>query len=168
MFIGGARKAFMRISRTPFKTVRALRRLREMRALAKRACAVMALLVLLAGAREADALEIVSDGSWKCGTETTDEWLKPGFDDSAWSDVRAFGIREIFRGHPWAKATHAGLIWSNEDIDRVCVRKRFRLEHVPATATIRILVNDDFLLYVNGTLVARNEDRGFRHDEYAV
>ena len=115
--------------------------------------------VLLAE-RPALAWGLRSDGTWKALHCDGNEWLRPEFDDSSWPDALAPNpaTNGTMVGMQWVKLSGALSLWDAGSKDWVCARKAFDLSELPGKATLRVCVDDDYFLYVNGVQIGRNED----------
>jgi hypothetical protein len=106
-----------------------------------------------------DALQLLSDGSWKFSRTNPANWQQPGFNDSGWGAT--VGNSSGLCG------THSGAMWAPNPIEHetIFVRKTFTLASTPENAILTVEFDDDGFVYVNGTLVHANNDgyaSGFR------
>jgi 4-amino-4-deoxy-L-arabinose transferase-like glycosyltransferase len=120
---------------------------------------VGAWLLALAAAAPASALVVRGDANWR-GTEEScpSDWSDPRMDDSAWPKVV----------YPWRFMTpqqppgllEARPFWSTAAGGITCVRRHVSLPHAPQQpAVVRIWVDDDYELYINGTFVGASTDQ---------
>jgi len=94
---------------------------------------------------------MVTDTSWKTAANEQIGWTTATFDDSTW--VNAFAQHDYF--YDAADHTHLA-IWGTPEGTPSSVsyiRKSFSLPSVPDSANFTIGVDDDYEIYVNGTLV---------------
>ena len=123
-------------------------------------------------ARRMSPLKILSGSGWK-STDTIDEdsidnWKLVDFNDSAWSPTPATYPNpkepgEIISGtsaeHMWHGTSTTGTDGPIEAFFRYSFD--IRPEHFRLIGKAQISVDDDYELYVNGTLVFENKDGGF-------
>lgn len=104
---------------------------------------------------------VVSDGSWKYSSVEKRGWFDKDFDDSSWRDVNAPCANAWSGGEPipWQPDGGALPIWGGPDDGTVYLRKVFSVDAVPDGPVVACLqVDDDYEFYINGRLVARNDD----------
>jgi 4-amino-4-deoxy-L-arabinose transferase-like glycosyltransferase len=103
------------------------------------------------------ALVVRGDVHWR-GTEPCPaDWTKPDADDSAWLPVVYPWLFIWPRDHPGMPDAHA--FWADTERGESCVRRHFVLAALPAEpALVHIFVDDDYELYINGSLVGVSND----------
>ena len=93
--------------------------------------------------RELVPTSLKSPQPWRCTTENpSDDWYKPGFDDSSWrTGVGMFGKE----GTPGVRV---GTEWTTPDI---WLRREFSLDQIPeGDLRLRIYHDEDAEVYING------------------
>jgi 4-amino-4-deoxy-L-arabinose transferase-like glycosyltransferase len=113
--------------------------------------------LLLLASSSGQALTVRGDVSWVATPSCPTGWMQVDFDDSSWSPVE----------HPWmhiapkrwSADAQARPFWDLSGGHDVCVRRTFRLQRVPPGGTqAHVWVDDDYQFYLNGVLVADNND----------
>ncbi len=124
--------------------------------------------VLMGNPVFADTLTVLSGTNWKSNNTLVAGWQTLGFDDSSWPSARAPypnptqptdhfpGTAALFMWYDPA-GTSDGTTGSIEAFFRFT----FALSGLPLQAQARMIVDDDFDLYVNGNLVFVDHDCGF-------
>ena len=117
-------------------------------------------------------LHIVSDSSWQSTNTFANGWETINFDDAAWQSARSpypkpIPPTDIIAG------TSASFIWydpsgtsdgtsgSNEAFFRYTFFLNMQADSLPLIAQALVQVDDDYDLFVNGTLKLQNHDGGF-------
>jgi len=101
---------------------------------------------------------IVSDASWKASDGEEPGWTGVDFDDSGWSNAQA-----PWKYWDWADLSPAKPIWhpkGHESNGRwFYFRKTFTLppDEKPRVANLTVQADDDFVLFLNGREVVRDE-----------
>jgi len=103
------------------------------------------------------ALTIQADAQWHAMEPCPDDWAAPSLDDSSWGPA-------IF---PWififprdiADMPEGKALWSTTSRPS-CVRRHFHLPRVPTEpAVLKMFVDDDYELFINGTFVGASTDQ---------
>ena len=124
---------------------------------AKAAVALLAALLLRSAS--AEALTIRGDYDWLGSPECPEGWTAVDFDDSHWVPV-AYPWLLIWPS-PWEPDPDARPFWDAAGVSVSCTRRTFVLDRLPSgTAEARVFVDDDYELWINGQLVANNDDQG--------
>lgn len=98
-----------------------------------------------------------SDSTWKFARNPQNGWEKPSFDDSGWGYTMApsrglcAGKIDNFEGDP---------MWAPNPINQETVyfRKTFMLSDAPKSALVKVVMDDDGEVYVNGVMVLQSID----------
>ncbi len=97
-----------------------------------------------------------SDESWKVigSAPVGREWMTPSFDDSGWQAAEAAWPYSptVPRNIKNMEDTDAQWIWQAGDPDHVWFRKSFGLAARPAFAQLHVTADNNYAVYVNGTL----------------
>lgn len=110
--------------------------------------------------QEEDCLQtlgIYSDLSWKVSTTPEPGWLLPSFDDSGWEqaayDTDCGQNNNVY-------SSNALPIWDEARSDEVYFRKTFNITNIEKvfSADVQSRVDDDHILYLNGTIVHQDND----------
>lgn len=104
----------------------------------------------------AAALTIRGDADWREDPDCTPGWESLTTDDREWRPV-IFPWMHL-RPPEWPIDSLARPIWGRSPSAVTCVRRTFELQRSPHTATAHVWVDDDYDLFVNGHLLARNAD----------
>lgn len=116
---------------------------------------------------DADPLPIVSDTSWAISNNSDSGWQNESYDDSAWyAAVDQGGVGVL----PWNNGSWIGYmpagsaakwIWyrasNNDSVDQengVTTYFRKRFSSISASATLYISADNDYSVYLNGSLIA--------------
>ena len=121
--------------------------------------AVLALLLslLLYGAPAA-ALTIRGDYDWVSSPACPEGWQSPEYNDRSWTPV-AYPWLLIWPS-PWEPDSYARPFWDANGVGTACTRRSFDLPRLPKDqAVVHVFVDDDYELWLNGHLVARNLDQ---------
>lgn len=101
--------------------------------------------------------------SWKyydSGTAPNASWMNVGFDDASWSTGNGqFGFGET---------DQATTVARNDTNPTVYFRKSFPLESAVSSATLRVLYDDGYVAYVNGTQVKSQNVSSTAHNASAT
>lgn len=102
----------------------------------------------------ASALVIRGDYRWVQGPKCVEGWSDADFDDSEW---KAAVYPNILMWHRvWTEDDEARPLWGDDYTS--CVRRHFTLAEAPREATVKVWVDDDYELYINGTFIGRSND----------
>lgn len=102
----------------------------------------------------AGALVIRGDYRWVQGPGCAEGWSAADFDDSDWKEAVYPNILMWQRN--WPVDAEARPLWGDDFTS--CVRRHFELAEAPAAATVKIWVDDDYELYINGEFIGRSDD----------
>ncbi len=119
----------------------------------------------VSGTVQTSTTNIVTDITWKGSTTGPVGWTSNSFNDTSWG----YAVEQdpSWHGNPTTLIpdTTAKTIWYPSSIywntSNAYFRKSINLTQVPTSATLNISVDDDYELYVNGTLVGVNNDNGW-------
>jgi hypothetical protein len=104
---------------------------------------------------------LTSDTGWSvtADKQLNTDWMYPGYDASAWASAAA-----DWSNRPAPPTSVAGMedtaatwIWHPDDPDRAYFRREFILEYRPYETILRITADNDYIVYVNGYEVGRDE-----------
>lgn len=106
---------------------------------------------------------IVSNNSWKFSTTASDGWLDTDFDTSSWlttqapsggqCDPSAIGL--LINDHGALPMSVNNPNWAGGS---GYFRKTFNLDSIPSSANVRVVLDDDGVLYMNNNLVLSDQD----------
>lgn len=106
---------------------------------------------------------IISDNSWKFSAAEINGWLSASFNDSSWITTQAPSGGQC-------NANSIGLLINEQGALPMSVsrpnwsgasgyfRKTFNLNNIPTSASIRVVLDDDGDLYLNGNLILSDHD----------
>ncbi len=110
-------------------------------------------------------IHIVSDATAKYAEDIIPSWESLTFEDTAWSNVVApsRGTCSPVSSPPFPN-TSAVVVWGKnaQQFQTIYVRKTFTVQK-PVVSTLRMVADDDFDLYINGTLVKSESDGVVTH-----
>lgn len=137
-------------------------------------CAALAAIALGAAAPASAELLLASDESWLVTkNEPVSNWYLPGFDDSSWQQAVSLPAIPTASGEGqsiWAGCEYPNALANGYPIEGdpvgcqfsadhfVWFRATFELPEQPLSALLSVTVDDDAIIYVNGQLVASNQD----------
>lgn len=106
---------------------------------------------------------IVSDTTWKFSATEVNGWLGAGFDDSSWITTQApsggqcapSAIGLLINEHGALPMSVSNPNWAGGN---GYFRKTFNLSSIPSSASVRVVLDDDGDLYINGNLVLSDHD----------
>ncbi len=104
---------------------------------------------------------VLSDGEWRVSAREEAGWTAPAFDDARWARVSGPHPDAWSGGAPiaWAPDPAALPIWSGPGQPEAFLRRSFEIAGArPETASAFIEADDDYELYVNGTLAGASRD----------
>lgn len=104
------------------------------------------------------ALTIRGDHDWVSSAACPGGWTDPKFDDSRWTPV-AYPWLLIWPS-PWEPDAQARPFWDAAGEGVSCTRRAFELSQLPKKrAEAHVFVDDDYEFWLNGHLVAKNDDQ---------
>ena len=128
------------------------------------------ILISMTSIATADTLVINSDSTWKVNQNSVSGWETVAFNDSGWLSPQVIGAPPM---SPWGtipgmNPTGAKWIWTREgtnawvtpdisNVDRY-FRKEFVIPGNPTAGNVRITVDNEYVIYVNGVLIGSNND----------
>jgi|SRR3989344_123408 len=106
---------------------------------------------------------IISDSTWKFSIDEVSGWLTSGFDDSSWISVIAPSMGQCGPNPVGGGITENGVLnISVSDPDWTSgtgyFRKTFHLDSIPSSALLRVLIDDDGDVYINGNQMVSDHD----------
>ncbi len=130
--------------------------------------AVLLLMAVVAARAEAAAtLQVLSGSGWRSSDVLVAGWESPGFDDSGWAYARGAypnpgSPQDLIPGTLATPMWHDPAATSNgmSGPNSAFFRYAFELPSLPVNGLITMSVDDDYRLYVNGSLAFENQDGG--------
>jgi len=99
---------------------------------------------------------VVTDTDWKASKSSSTGWTTISFNDSPWANAEKAHIIDWGPAKNHIPETIAKYIWYGSRLSHSYFRKTFDLEQKPSSATLYIFVDDDYKVYINGTLIDNN------------
>ncbi len=106
---------------------------------------------------------IISDATWRFSNTEVSGWLNANFDDSSWIFTQAPSGGQCAPSAIGLQINeHGALPMSvnnpNWEGGSGYFRKTFNLSRIPSSASVRVILDDDGDLYINGNLVLSDHD----------
>lgn len=106
---------------------------------------------------------IVSDSTWKFSIAEVSGWLGAGFDDSTWIPAQVPSMGQCGPNLVIGGISENGVLnmsvpdpnWAG---GTGYFRKTFHLDSIPSSTSLRVLIDDDGDLYINGNQVVSDHD----------
>ncbi len=115
---------------------------------------ILGIVMLLACVASAQII-IKSDGTWKAFPSYVPNWNQPDFDDSSWGPSLSPSPSVISPVVPGSQS-----MWIAPYSDTVYFRKSFELKGECVTGEVTLSADNEFELYVNGSLVGVGKNLG--------
>jgi hypothetical protein len=116
---------------------------------------------------------VVSDSTWRFNTSSAIGWLTSSFNDSAWTlasapsggqcSVASIGL--LINQHGALPMSVASPNWTS---GTGYFRKTFYLNSIPSSSTVRVVLDDDGDLYLNGNLVLTDHDNAIAGTQQVI